>query len=75
MLSALIGAVDQLLMSPLRVVPGVELVDQGLHPGDTVRIRALVQPPEQGLVEPFIFALGCRLAGLPVIIVTPSGAR
>lgn len=51
-------------MGALGVVDGVEGVDLGLQLGQRVREWLLVEVAEQGLVEPFVLALGGRLVGL-----------
>jgi hypothetical protein len=51
------------LVGTLGVVDVVERVDLGLELHERVGERLLVEVAEQGLMEAFVLALGCRLVG------------
>jgi hypothetical protein len=55
----------QPLVRALRVVDHIERVDLFLQLLESLREGLLVEPAEQGLVEPFVLALRRRLIGFP----------
>ena len=65
--------VRQRPVRPLVVVNGGEGVQEGLELGEVSGLRSLRgQPVLQRLLEPLDFALGLRVAGLAVLLLTPS---
>lgn len=51
-------------MRAFGVIDAVKGVDLGLQFVQRLRERLLIQVAEQGLVEAFVLAMGCRLVGL-----------